>query len=167
MRGVRLLGLQVRHGLLVEVLVGLREVDTRLHDLNSGNRSAGCRIYGHFVRMMLGNMVLQIGHLRIGLLAVIALEGLLARVLHAHVRLQICLLGKELIAVRALQRRKVLVLMIHDKTLLLLRNLLAAVRHATAPNAAIVDKREGKVLKRHRDVCVPAGASLGGSILWW
>ncbi len=162
MRGVRHAAFQARHGLLIEVLVGLREVNNHLW------RGKGGRL-GHSsdhqrLRMMLRYMILQIGHLRIGLVAVITLVGLLARVLHPNVCIQIRLLRKEIAAVLALQRREVLVLVVHNQALLFLWNVLATVRHPAAPDGTIIQEREREVLKRHRESCVLASKGLAGSI---
>ena len=92
----------------------------------------------------------------------LALVGLLASMLHPNVGLQICFLGKQLATMLALQRREVLVLVIHDQTLLLLRNLLSAIRHPTAPDSALGQKREREVLKRHSSVvCLPWAGPTG------
>lgn len=88
------------------------------------------------------HMVVQIGQLRKGPLALVTLVGLVARVNGAHMDLQAALLRKELVTELARVLRKVGVPMIHDETLLLNRDSLPAVGHPTTPCRVLDLKRK-------------------------
>jgi hypothetical protein len=92
--------------------------------------------------MMLSHMVLEIRELWKGTVAVLTGIGLLSRMSGANMNVEAILLRESLIARRARITREVRIAMIDNEALFSSGNRLRTSRHATAPQGAVVGKRE-------------------------